>query len=78
MIAISFFRKSMFDIDATTVMVEAYEKACHSLYGVRQSDTVKDFIASRIIEVALIGERNPDRLCERAIQALDFSLLDRC
>ena len=47
MIAISFFRKTVFDIDATTVMVEAYEKACHLLYGGRQLDTVKDFIASR-------------------------------
>ena len=78
MIAIRFFQKTMFDTDATSVMVDAYEKACRSLDDVRQPDTVKKFIACRIIEAALTGERNPDRLCEHAMHALDLTLLDPC
>ena len=74
--AIPFFQKTVFHIDATAVMIEAYEKACQSLYDVRPSDTVKDLIACRIIEAALTGERNPDTLCESAIQALELTLLD--
>jgi len=72
MIAIPFFQKTMFDTDATSVMVEAYEKACQSLDDLAQPDLAKEFVADRIIDLALTGERNPDKLCERAIQALGF------
>ncbi len=37
-----------------------------------QPDLIKQIIAKRIIEVARKGERNPDELCARALQALGF------
>jgi hypothetical protein len=55
-------------------MGEAFDRACRSLHDFGHLDSVKKIIAIRIIEVARDGERDPDRLCERAIQALDFSI----
>jgi hypothetical protein len=53
-------------------MGEAFERACHSLHDLGQPDLVRDIIARRIIEVARRGERDPDELCARALQALGF------
>jgi hypothetical protein len=67
-----FFRGAAFDYDLTQAMGEAFERACHSLHDLGQPDLVRDIIARRIIEVARRGERDPDELCERALQALGF------
>jgi hypothetical protein len=69
-----FFRNATFNTDATRVMGEAFDRACHSLHDVGQPDLVREIIAKRIIEVARNGERDPDELCARALQALGFSL----
>jgi hypothetical protein len=58
--------------DATQAMGEAFDRACHSLHDNGQPDLIKQMIAKRIIEVARKGERNPDELCARALQALGF------
>jgi hypothetical protein len=67
-----FFRGAAFDYDATRAMSEAFDRACHCLYDLGQPDLVREIIARRIIEVARRGERDPDELCERALQALGF------
>jgi hypothetical protein len=67
-----FFRGAAFDYDLTQAMGEAFERACHSLHDLGQPDLVRDIIARRIIEVARRGERDPDELCARALQALGF------
>jgi hypothetical protein len=69
-----FFRGAAFDYDATRAMGKAFDRACHSLHDVGQPDLVREIIAKRIIEVAHNGERDPDELCARALQALGFSL----
>jgi hypothetical protein len=63
-----------FDPAATHAMGEAFDRACRSLYDFGHLDSVKTIIAIRIIDVARDGERDPDSLCERAMQALDFSI----
>ena len=67
-----FFRGAAFDYDLTQAMGEAFERACHCLHDLGQPDLVRDIIARRIIEVARRGERDPDELCTRALQALGF------
>jgi hypothetical protein len=69
-----FFQGAVFDTDATRVMGEAFDCACHSLHDVGQPDLVREIIAKRIIEVARDGERDPDELCGRALKALGFSI----
>jgi hypothetical protein len=67
-----FIRGGAFDYDATRAMTEAFDRACHSLHDLGQPDLVREIVARRIIEVARRGERDPDELCARALQALGF------
>jgi hypothetical protein len=69
---IPFFRGAAFDYDATRAMGEAFDRACHSLHDIGQPALVREIVARRIIEVARGGERDPDELCARALQALGF------
>ena len=69
-----FFKDRSFDEDATRAMGEAYDKARRILHDRGQPDLVLEVIAKRIIDVATTGERNPDELARRALQALGFDL----
>ena len=69
-----FFQGAAFDDDATQVMGKAFDRACQSLHDNGQPDLVRQIIAKRIIEVARKGERDPDELCARALQALGFRI----
>jgi hypothetical protein len=71
-----FFQDGAFDSDTTGAMGEAFERACKALHDLGQPDIVKEIIARRIIEVAKAGERDPARLCERALAALGVELRD--
>ena len=64
------FQGAVFDSAATHVMGEAFDCACRSLLDIGQLDNaVKEVIAKRIIEGARNGERDPNKLCEHALQA---------
>ena len=67
---ISLFQDVSFDPEITSIMGQAYECACKALRDIGQPELVKTVIAKRIIAIAKTGERNPDRLCERALKAL--------
>jgi hypothetical protein len=54
----------------------AFEKACRSLGNGKQAPLVKEVIAKCIIDAASHGERNPDRLCERALTALGIRIAE--
>ena len=71
---IPFLRDVSFDPDATHIMGKAFDGACKELHGIGQSDLVKTVIAKRIIEMAKTGERDPSRLCDRALQAFGLRL----
>ena len=61
-------------LDDTTVlaMCIAFDRTCKSLqaYGVVATD--QETLAIRIIEAALQGERDPDRLHDEALKAFDI------
>ena len=59
-----------FDPEITRAMGAAYDKARELLHNMGQPEVVQEVIADRIINVAKTGERDPDRICQRAMTAL--------
>jgi hypothetical protein len=55
-------------------MGEAYDKARKALHDKGQPPVVQEIIAKRIIAIAAKGERNPDELARRALQALGLAI----
>ena len=56
-----------FDDAATLAMGEAFDRACKSLRNFGSACTAREIIATRIIEAAENGERDPARLHEQAL-----------
>jgi hypothetical protein len=78
-IKLPIFEDAAFDPEATGILVEAYEKACQSLHEIGEPGVVRELIAKRIIEDARKGERDPIRLCDRALKTLHiFGGIERC
>jgi hypothetical protein len=61
-----------FDDEATRVMGEAFDAACKDLHDTGQPALVREIIASRIIEAAKRGERDPVRLRNAGLAALGY------
>jgi hypothetical protein len=67
---ISFLNKDVaFDDAAIRVMGEAYDKALAALHDQGQPTVVREALARRIIEIAKMGERDPDKIYKRALAA---------
>ena len=58
-----------FDEEAQRVMGIAFEMTCVAL-KVQRTDCLAEKAAKRIIELAKEGERNPDRMCDEALDAV--------
>jgi hypothetical protein len=56
-----------FDPETTRIMGVAYEMARIAL-RLTERDALAQTIAKRIVELAKVGERNADLLCERVLQ----------
>jgi len=56
-----------FDDAATSAMGEAFDRACASLGRFASLLTAREMAATRIIDAARNGERDPIRLCEQAL-----------
>ena len=63
--------RSVFDDSVTSVMSEAFDAACAELQDGNLSQLVREIIAERIVEAAKRGERDPQRLCNFAIAAMN-------
>jgi hypothetical protein len=57
-----------FDPETTRVMGVALEMVCVALRTGDRDGEVKRTIATKIIDLAKAGERNPDVLCEKVLQ----------
>jgi len=57
-----------FEPEAKRVLGVAFEQVCIALRIGASDDDVKQAIANKVIELAKAGERNPDILCERALE----------
>lgn len=65
-----FLNGQKFDAETRRVLGVAFELVCVALRAEHGDDDVKQCIASHIIGLASDGERNPDVLCERALELI--------
>jgi hypothetical protein len=59
-----------FDPETIEVMGQAYDKAKRRLHDTGQPELVQEVIARRIIDIVAAGDRDPDQIAKRALQAL--------
>jgi hypothetical protein len=59
-----------FGPDEIEVMKSAYEAALIDLGIIDRNDPITDLIAKAIVNVTATGERNPQKVMERALNAL--------
>ena len=62
---------SNLDLDTAAILDMAYDRALAELHD-RGPDSVREGIARRIVILASAGERNPNRLCDKALVAVGF------
>jgi len=60
----------VFDPDTVKSMAIAFDEAVLSLELMDDADPFRYLVAKKIIEIARKGERDPARLCKRALQDL--------
>jgi hypothetical protein len=63
------FTSGAFDPETVKTLCDAYDKCSKALHDAGQPEIVNRVIAERIIALAKQGERDPDRLCQRALAA---------
>lgn len=59
-----------FDPEAIEVMIAAYEGALSDLHLIDRTDPLTELIATSIINVTAAGERDSEKIKERALNAL--------
>jgi hypothetical protein len=67
-------REASFDQADIGRMTRAYEAAISLLRAKDQTDAVKELIAKKVIEVTRAGERDPPRICARALAELGLTI----
>jgi hypothetical protein len=68
-----FLKEATFDPEAIKAMSAAFEAVCESLQVVQRSDPVTEIVARKVIEVAGTGERDPQRIRDLVLLALNKS-----
>jgi hypothetical protein len=70
---VPFITNMVFEPADIKLMSDAYGRAMEDVYGFDHPNSfVAKFIATRIITLTNDGERDPRRLCERALAACGF------
>ncbi len=72
---VQFISGPVFDAADIQLMSDAYDKAIEDVYSFgRPNAVVEEIMAARIISLTKGGERDPERLREKAIAACGFNL----
>ena len=66
----AWLEEAAFDADTTHAMGLAYDKLAREIGLEDNSDGINKIVAQRIIDAARTGERDPDKLCVAATDAL--------
>jgi hypothetical protein len=69
-------QEAAFSPDDVSRMTAAYETALRLLRLTDRTDPVTEIVAKKIIEVARNGERDPPRICARALKEMGIPLSD--
>jgi hypothetical protein len=64
------FQNLSLDPASVIVVNEAYDLACQTLQNIGQLEVDREIIARGILRAAKTGERDANKLCERAIHGL--------
>ena len=64
------FQNLSLDPAETIVVSEAYDLACRTLQNIGQLEVDREIIARGVLRAAKTGERDANKLCERAIHGL--------
>jgi hypothetical protein len=64
------FKKRVFEPEAVICMARAYESALVALRLTDRQDPLTEIVAKTIVEIAETGERDPDRLRDRALEEI--------
>jgi hypothetical protein len=70
MVIYRIFKERVFEPEAVICMARAYESALVALRLTDRQDPLTEIVAQKIVEIAETGERNPDRLRDRALEAI--------
>ena len=70
-------RDAVFEPEATKAMAVAFENVCHALKVPDCADRERAVIAERIIELARVGERDPNSICQRVLKEAGMDEMDR-
>ena len=65
-----FIRDTTFGPEALAVMGNTFDRACEASGGAGVPIFIQEVLAACIIEVAKTGERQPEVLCDRALEAI--------
>jgi hypothetical protein len=68
-----YLKEAVFDPKAIEAMTAAFEAVCESLKLVNRDDPITEIVARKVIEVAGTGERDPERIRELVLLALNQS-----
>ena len=60
-------RDTVFEPETVKAMTMAYDSAILKING-HGTSAVRETVAKRIVELATAGERNPKRLCNKALR----------
>jgi len=66
--------EAAFGPDEIARLAKAYEAALELLRLKDRDDPITELVAKKIIEVARAGERDPPRICARALKELGIPL----
>ena len=64
------FHNLAFSPEGVIAMNQAYDLACRTLQNIGQLEVDREIIARGILQAAGSGERDANKLCERAIHGL--------
>ncbi|MGC2775741.1 MAG: hypothetical protein WA418_08920 [Bradyrhizobium sp.] len=65
-----FLKDAAFEPEVVALMGAALRDALRALKLTDRRDPATEFVAAKIIDLARLGERDPHRLCARALQSL--------
>jgi hypothetical protein len=68
-----FLKEATFDPQAIEAMSAAFEAVCESLHLADRSDPMTEIVARKVIEIAGTGERDPVRIRDVVLLALNES-----
>jgi hypothetical protein len=68
-----FLKENTFDPEAIKAMSAAFEAVCEALRLAPRSDPITEIVAGKVIEVASTGERDPERIRDLVLLALNES-----